>query len=143
MPVTANEAGRLDIGLARGARFAWAARWTRSRDGGKTYDPVDLTGWDCRVRLYDDMGDLLLDKPCETYADGIATAVVEASDTNDDVWDGRSQGTWRIIAGQSSGEALSCTWTGMANGSESVLNVIPDLDSGQVELLAWGYWRID
>lgn len=143
MPVTANDAGRMDIGIARGTRFEWAARWERSNDGGKTFTPVDLTGWDCVVRLYDSSDNLLLEKQCATSTDGLATAVLAGEDTLGDEWEGRTQGTWRILARQSSGDALSAIWDGAQDASESLLTLIPDLDSGDVELLAWGYWRID
>lgn len=143
MPVMANDAGRLDIGFARGARFSWSARWEQSLDGGRSYTPVDLTGWDCVARLYDMADSLLLEKQCSTSTDGLATVVLDGADTSGDEWEGRSQGTWRILARQSSGDALSAVWEGLQDASQSLLTLIPDLDSGDVELLAWGYWRID
>ena len=81
MPVMANDAGRLDIGFARGARFSWSARWEQSLDGGRSYMPVDLTGWDCVARLYDAYDSLILEKPCTGAANGLATCVLEAGDT--------------------------------------------------------------
>ena len=143
MPVMANDAGRLDIGFARGTRFSWSARWEQSLDGGRTYTPVDLTGWDCVALLYDACDSLMLEKPCTGSANGLATCVLDAGDTLGDEWEGRAQGTWRILARQSSGEALSCWWEGAQDDSESILSTVPDLDSGDVELLAWGYWRCD
>lgn len=143
MPVMANDAGRADIGFARGTRFRWSARWEESVDGGRTFRPVDLTGWDCVARLYDMRDVLLLEKPCRADPNGLAVATLDAGDTLGDEWEGRSQGTWRILARQSSGEALSVLWSGVRDGSTSLLRTVPDLDSGDVELLGWGYWRCE
>lgn len=144
MPVMANDAGRADIGFARGTRFQWACKWETSQDGGQSFNPVDLTAWDCRVQLYDTNDLLLLEKPCSSAtSDGIAVSVIDAADTNTEIWEGRRQGTWRVIAAQSNGDALSVMWSGAQDASTSLLQTVPDLENGDVELLGWGYWRID
>lgn len=144
MPVIANDVGRVDIGFARGARFRWGCRWETSSDGGRTFQPVDLTAWTCVVRMYDQNDELILEKPCAaTSSGGVAIAELTASDTLQDVWEGRRQGTWRVLASQSSGEALSVQWSGEQDASTSLLRTVRDIDTGDVELLGWGYWRCD
>lgn len=136
--------GRQDIAFARGTTFWFGARWTQSADGGRTFKPVDLTAYDCHALFYDMADRLLYDRQAdETTSDGVAKVCIPAELTGSDTWVGRRQGTWRIVASQSSGEALSVSWAGESDVSESLLESVPDLDSGEVKLIAWGYWRCD
>lgn len=141
MAVLYQNAGRKAIAFARGTTFTWGVRWRRQgSDGGLT--PVDLTAWHCWFELRGPLGELWLRKDCSSAsADGVAVARLDPEDLKDDRWDTRRGGTWRIYAGQPDGDAVSCEWSAGQDASASLLRVEPDLESGEVQLLAWDYWR--
>lgn len=143
MGVLMTNSGRGDIAFDHGRTFKWAVRWRRSSDGGRVYDPVDLSAYDVRFQLTGMDGIVWVDKPCETQpSKGIAICRLDPGDTDSDVWRGRRSGTWRCVASQPDGEALSAVWNPEDTGlSGSLLQSIPDIEQGESTIIAWGYWR--
>ncbi|RSX53933.1 hypothetical protein D2E25_0239 [Bifidobacterium goeldii] len=142
MAVLEKPYARGDFSFPRGMDFSWQFNCQRSIDGGKTTNPLDLSGITVRVRLLDLADNILLDKPvAAATATGQIIATLTASDTNSSEWQGRRRGVWQIYGVQPDGEALSCTWTGANTTAHSIMQSIPDLESGKTELYGWGYWN--
>lgn len=136
-----EHAAQRSIAFARETTFAWGVRWQRQSSDG-ALKPVDLTAWHVWFELRGPLDEVWLRKDCRSAtSDGIAVAQLDPKDTADDEWDTRRGGTWRIVAGQPDGDALSVEWQSLQDSSRSLLNTAPDLDSGEVKILAWGYWR--
>lgn len=142
MGVLTTNAARGDIAFTRGMTFKWGVRWRRSTDGGRTFRPVDLTAYTVRVQLLGLDENVWLDKPCDTAGvDGVAIARLQPGDTSGDMWRGRRSGIWRITAAQAEGDALIAVWTPPDGATGSELRTMPDLESGESTVIAWGYWR--
>lgn len=142
MSVISESVGRGDFSFARGTTFEWGTRWKRSTDNGRTFQPVDLTGWQLRMQLISPRDEIWLDIPAiQASANGTVRFRIDASDTAGDMWKARRSGTWKILASQPDGEILSATWENLQDASNSLLTTITDPDSGTIKLIAWGYWR--
>lgn len=140
--VLTNSVARRDIGFTRGMTFRWGVEWTRSADGGRTWQPVDLTAYDIRVQLLAMDETVWLEKACDgTSVTGVAIASIGPADTGGDEWRARRSGVWRILARQPDGEALSTKWLPPDGSGGSVLQTYPDVESGEATVIGWGYWR--
>lgn len=140
MAVITNAVGRGDISFALGTSFRWRIRWTRQANG--VSEPVDLTAWTMRLQVYGAQGQLWLDKDVtDRSAQGVAFPELKPSDTSGVEWKARRSGVWRIVASQPDGDALTVRWSGAQDASTSLLSTMPDLSSGEVQEVAWGYWR--
>ena len=139
--VLTEQFGRQDIAFARGTTFAWDVAWNRSVDGGVTFNPVDLSSWVCRLLMYDQYDQTIYETQIDAGSDGLAHAVIPADVSSSDEWRAYTNGNWRVLATQASGNALSVFWDGLQDSSESVLTLVPNLDSGEVKLLGCGYWK--
>lgn len=133
---------RQDFAFARGTTFLFDVGWKQSSDGGLTFKPVDLSSWSCRFLMYDQYDQPVFEElVTNVSSDGRLHVEIPAGVTSQPEWDAYSNGNWRVLATQASGEALSCLWSSEQDASTSVLSLVPDLDSGDVKLLACGYWK--
>lgn len=109
--VLADDYGRQDIELARGATRGVGGLWLQDR--GEGFRPVDLTGWRCRLVLYAPDGRQWYEQECQWHgSDGKAVANIPADAFTGPEWDGRTTGDYRIEA----------------------------RDGDLVEIIGWGHW---
>lgn len=130
-----------DISFARGTTYRWGWYCYQLQSDG-TRKPIDLNAQTTVLRLYTLDERLLIEKPlAEAGSDGRIVAQIDPEDFSSDQMRGRRRGVWHVIGAQPDGEALSARWNPADTGtSGSVLQTIPDLESGEVTLYGWGYW---
>lgn len=142
MAVIFENVGRLDIAFPRACTYQWGVHWYRT-DLERNVQGVDLTAWTLTVELRGPQDELWLSKPVTSKtSDGFAYPIVDAADTAGEAWETRRGGTWRLLAAQPQGDALSVEWSFRQDASTSLLNRTPDLDAGVVKAVAWGYWQL-
>lgn len=133
---------RHDLAFHRGVTFDYTVFWRR-RDSSGTY-PVDVSSYDVRFIGYDIDGVELFDVEAASYSDdGRLDFTFDSTLFNQDELKTVSCGSYRVVARQATGEALLIDWEGTPKQSDTILSAIPNLDSGKVELLVEGDWRVD
>lgn len=100
MAVTGTKVGRLDIRLVRGDTQRVGGRWRkRNLVTGQT-SPVDLSAWAGTLELRSPDGrELWFEHACATMTtDGYAVCDIPADAFEDDEWDVRRTGQWKVCA---------------------------------------------
>lgn len=93
MSVLAQATARGDFHLRRGVSNRFGVRWEHSADGGASFAPVDLTGWELTCALKSLHGAPLLTMPVGGDSDGFAVTDL-APGALDGI--GVSQGKWEV-----------------------------------------------
>lgn len=114
MTTLSKDIDRGDILIQRDGDCRFGVHWTEDRRDGNGYVPKDLSKWKAKFDLLvDDIVEHSSDCFCDSFGNVIAT--IKAGTLSGTRWDSRKRGSWRI--------------RGFG----------PD---GEVEILAWGYYRI-
>lgn len=93
--VLEDPAARQDILIRRTVLTEVGIRWERSVDGGRSFEPVDLSdGWSARVRLLSPAGEEWLVLPARITPDHMVLMSFAPADFSDPVWASRSSGVW-------------------------------------------------
>lgn len=129
-----------DISFARGTTFKWGWRcYQRTMDGVRT--PLDLSARTLRLRLYTLDEILLIDKPVATAdSKGLLIAQIDPDDFSPETMKARRRGVYQITGAQPEGDLLLARWAPPDGQKGSLLETMPDLESGEVTLYGWGYW---
>lgn len=113
--VLAENIGRQDILLLRGATNRIGARWQRQSKLNGPFESVDLSDWQCTFQVLSADGQLWYERGCDAHgADGLAAVYVPPNAFSAPAWTDRRSGSWKIIASR----------------------------AGVTEILGWGYWTL-
>lgn len=96
--VLTQDTPRQDILIRRGVTEKFGVLWEEDDGSGAGYQPVDLSGWECSLRIASPMGEVWAEYPAIPGANGIVSVELPASALMAPEWAARGSGQWSLTA---------------------------------------------